>query len=160
MRTVIAALVATAVIFTGIVHAQNAGGFQKKNFNYREGTKGLFSEAVTVSHPGKKIFLDGVSDEGPSVAFTYQSSANSVYLPLPIRKLDRRSATPKVACISEIRWFAHDERLSLLTPERIAVSGCGSCNWNCKDRASSKTRNSAAGAIWRAPMTLAHAATR
>jgi 2-iminobutanoate/2-iminopropanoate deaminase len=41
-------------------------GFEKKNYNYSEWTKGLFSEAVTVVHPGKMIFLAGVGaeDEG------------------------------------------------------------------------------------------------
>src|SRR5579859_6908333 len=50
--------------------AQSAGpgaeGFEKKNYNYSEWTKGLFSEVVTVSRPGKMIFLAGVGaeDEG------------------------------------------------------------------------------------------------
>jgi 2-iminobutanoate/2-iminopropanoate deaminase len=50
--------------------AQTAGpgaaGFEKKNYNYSEWTKGLFSEVVTVTRPGKMIFLAGVGaeDEG------------------------------------------------------------------------------------------------
>jgi 2-iminobutanoate/2-iminopropanoate deaminase len=50
--------------------AQTAGpgaeSFEKKNYNYSEWTKGLFSEVVTVTRPGKMIFLAGVGaeDEG------------------------------------------------------------------------------------------------
>ena len=53
-------------------HAQtpSAGpaGFEKNNYNYSEWTKGLFSEAVTVTHPGKMIFLAGVGAEDESAA--------------------------------------------------------------------------------------------
>ena len=41
-------------------------GFDKKNYNYSEWTKGLFSEVVTVTHPGKMIFLAGVGAEDES----------------------------------------------------------------------------------------------
>jgi 2-iminobutanoate/2-iminopropanoate deaminase len=37
--------------------------FEKVNYNYSEWTKGRFSEAVTVSGPGKMIFLAGVGAE-------------------------------------------------------------------------------------------------
>jgi enamine deaminase RidA (YjgF/YER057c/UK114 family) len=37
--------------------------FEKKNFNYNEWTKGKFSEVVTVTNPGKFIFLSGVGAE-------------------------------------------------------------------------------------------------
>src|SRR5665213_4617363 len=37
--------------------------FEKQNFNYSEWTKGRFSEVVTVSGPGKMIFLAGVGAE-------------------------------------------------------------------------------------------------
>jgi enamine deaminase RidA (YjgF/YER057c/UK114 family) len=60
------ALLIAAVLVT---HAQaqtpgaSAGGFEKKNYNYSEWTKGLFSEVITVTHPGKMIFLAGVGAE-------------------------------------------------------------------------------------------------
>ena len=47
--------------------AASAQSLEKKNYNYSEWTKGLFSEAVTVTLPGAKmIFLAGVGaeDEG------------------------------------------------------------------------------------------------
>jgi 2-iminobutanoate/2-iminopropanoate deaminase len=37
--------------------------FEKKNYNYSDWTKGRFSEAVTVTGPGKMIFLAGVGSE-------------------------------------------------------------------------------------------------
>jgi len=44
----------------------SSSGFEKKNYNYSEWTKGLFSEVVTVTHPGKMIFLAGVGAEDES----------------------------------------------------------------------------------------------
>jgi len=37
--------------------------FQKKHFNYGRWTKGRFSQAVTVTGPGKMIFLAGIGSE-------------------------------------------------------------------------------------------------
>jgi 2-iminobutanoate/2-iminopropanoate deaminase len=37
--------------------------FEKKTYNYSEWTKGRFSEAVTVTGPGKIIFLAGIGAE-------------------------------------------------------------------------------------------------
>jgi 2-iminobutanoate/2-iminopropanoate deaminase len=67
MQSVFAAFFAACVFTFGTAQAQtasgNSGDFEKKNFNYSEWTKGLFSEVVTVSHPGKMIFLAGVGAE-------------------------------------------------------------------------------------------------
>ena len=41
----------------------SAQALEKKHFNYSEWTKGRFSEAVTVTGPGKWIFLAGVGAE-------------------------------------------------------------------------------------------------
>jgi enamine deaminase RidA (YjgF/YER057c/UK114 family) len=41
----------------------SAQTLEKKNYNYSEWTKGRFSEAVTVTGPGKMIFLAGVGAE-------------------------------------------------------------------------------------------------
>ena len=38
-------------------------GFEKKHYNYGKWTKGRFSEAVTVTGPGKMIFLAGIGAE-------------------------------------------------------------------------------------------------
>src|SRR5260370_13080737 len=46
----------------------SSAGFEKKNYNYSEWTKGLFSEVVTVTHPGKMIFLAGIGAEDESAA--------------------------------------------------------------------------------------------
>ena len=43
--------------------AAQAETFEKKNYNYSEWAKGRFSEAVTVTGPGKMIFLAGVGAE-------------------------------------------------------------------------------------------------
>ena len=54
-------LIACAI--TGFAQAQNAPAFEKKNYTYSEWTKGRFSEAVTITGPGKTIFLAGVGAE-------------------------------------------------------------------------------------------------
>jgi enamine deaminase RidA (YjgF/YER057c/UK114 family) len=59
--------IAVALAMTLLPAAAWAQSLEKKNYNYSEWTKGLFSEAVTVSLPGAKmIFLAGVGaeDEG------------------------------------------------------------------------------------------------
>jgi len=38
-------------------------GFEKKHYNYGRWTEGRFSEAVTVTGPGKMIFLAGIGAE-------------------------------------------------------------------------------------------------
>ena len=43
--------------------AQSTSNFEKRNFNYNEWTKGKFSEVVTVTNPGKFIFLAGIGPE-------------------------------------------------------------------------------------------------
>jgi len=60
MRSVFAAFALALFTFSAAqAQAQTASsaGFEKKNFSYNEWTKGLFSEVVTVTHPGKMIFL-------------------------------------------------------------------------------------------------------
>ena len=49
-----------SAIFATMAAAQT---FEKKNYNYSEWAKGRFSEAVTVTGPGKMIFLAGVGAE-------------------------------------------------------------------------------------------------
>ena len=63
-----AILVSAAVAGQAQTPSPSAAGFEKKNYNYSEWTKGLFSEVVTVTHPGKMIFLAGVGAEDESGA--------------------------------------------------------------------------------------------
>jgi 2-iminobutanoate/2-iminopropanoate deaminase len=52
-----------AIAFAVISTAASAQTLEKKSFNYSDWTKGRFSEAVTVTGPGKMIFLAGVGAE-------------------------------------------------------------------------------------------------
>ena len=61
MRMICAALAAVACV--ALASPASAQSFEKKNYNYSEWTKGRFSEAVTVTGPGKMIFLAGVGAE-------------------------------------------------------------------------------------------------
>jgi enamine deaminase RidA (YjgF/YER057c/UK114 family) len=45
------------------VSAQAPSSFEKRNYNYSEWTKGRFSEVVTVTNPGRMIFLAGIGAE-------------------------------------------------------------------------------------------------
>jgi 2-iminobutanoate/2-iminopropanoate deaminase len=51
------------VVLAIFATAAAAQTFEKKNYNYSEWTKGRFSEAVTVTGPGKMIFLAGIGSE-------------------------------------------------------------------------------------------------
>ena len=59
MRQSAFAVIVLAVLST----AAAAQTFEKKHYNYSEWTKGRFSEAVTVTGPGKMIFLAEVGAE-------------------------------------------------------------------------------------------------
>src|SRR6266513_4304872 len=61
-----ALLLSTALAAQAQTPSPGSAGFEKKNYNYSEWTKGLFSEVVTVTHPGKMIFLAGVGAEDES----------------------------------------------------------------------------------------------
>jgi len=74
---------ASVAVLAGAASAQ-APGFEKKNYNYSEWTKGRFSEAVTVTGPGKMIFLAGVGAEdenGAPGAILYKGDFASVPVP-------------------------------------------------------------------------------
>ncbi len=61
-----ALLLSTVLAVQAQTPTGDGAGFEKKNYNYSEWTKGLFSEVVTVTHPGKMIFLAGVGAEDES----------------------------------------------------------------------------------------------
>src|SRR5690348_6195677 len=63
MRRSIAFAALTVFSFAIMPTVAPAQTFEKKNYNYSEWTKGRFSEAVTVTGPGKMIFLAGVGSE-------------------------------------------------------------------------------------------------
>jgi enamine deaminase RidA (YjgF/YER057c/UK114 family) len=62
MQSIKTAMIAGLTLATLTV-AVSAQSFEKKNYTYSEWTKGRFSEAVTVTGPGKMIFLAGVGAE-------------------------------------------------------------------------------------------------
>ena len=59
----LAALVIVSVVAVARSAAAQAPSFEKKHYNYSEWAKGRFSEAVTVTGPGKTIYLAGVGAE-------------------------------------------------------------------------------------------------
>ena len=63
MRRYFLTACALAAIVAIIPAAASAQALDIKHFNYSEWTKGRFSEAVTVTGPGKMIFLAGVGAE-------------------------------------------------------------------------------------------------
>ena len=63
MRNSVAFAALTIVLFGTLASVSAQQVFEKKNYNYSEWTKGRFSEAVTVTGPGKMIFLAGIGSE-------------------------------------------------------------------------------------------------
>jgi enamine deaminase RidA (YjgF/YER057c/UK114 family) len=64
-KTALFAALSTLAILSATTpaSAQAQQPFEKKNLNYNEWTKGKFSEVVTVTNPGKFIFLAGIGPE-------------------------------------------------------------------------------------------------
>ena len=61
---ILVALIVVLTVAPGFARAQTVPGtLEKKNYTYSEWTKGRFSEAVTVTGPGKTIYLAGVGAE-------------------------------------------------------------------------------------------------
>ena len=63
MRTSLGFAALAIVLLAAAAVAAQAPTFDKRNYNYSEWTKGRFSEAVTVTGPGRMIFLAGVGAE-------------------------------------------------------------------------------------------------
>lgn len=63
MRTSLGFAALAALLIAAAATAATAPTFDKRNYNYSEWTKGRFSEAVTVTGPGRMIFLAGVGSE-------------------------------------------------------------------------------------------------
>ena len=57
------AIIVAALVLAAASTAATAQTFEKKHYNYSEWATGRFSEAVTVTGPGKMIFLAGVGSE-------------------------------------------------------------------------------------------------
>jgi enamine deaminase RidA (YjgF/YER057c/UK114 family) len=88
--------------------------FKKENFSYNEWTKGKFSEVVTVTNPGKMIFLAGIGAEGEGDGKIIEPSnfvGQCDYAYMKIKKLlEKQGATMNdvvriVTYVSDIRDF-------------------------------------------------------
>jgi 2-iminobutanoate/2-iminopropanoate deaminase len=88
--------------------------FKKENYNYNEWTKGKFSEVVTVTDPGKMIFLAGIGAGGASLGKIVEQSSfvgQCDYAYAKISKiLEKQGATTNdvvriVTYVSDIRDF-------------------------------------------------------
>src|ERR1700722_8768690 len=93
---VLAIAVLSSVILPTVAPAQS---FEKQNYNYSEWAKGRFSEAVTVTGPGKMIFLAGVGAEnengqGGDILYKGDFTAQCKYAFDKIKRaLDKNGAT-------------------------------------------------------------------
>lgn len=112
IRAIICAAV-LAVCSTGAI-AQTQSEFKKENFNYSEWTKGKFSEAVTVTNPGKLIFLSGTGAEREGdgkILFTDDFMGQCKYAYAKIKKmLELQGATMNdivriVTYTTDVRFF-------------------------------------------------------
>jgi len=85
LKAVIFAAVTIVSVAAVAGPASAQGAMEKKNYNYSEWTKGRFSEAVTVTGPGKMIFLAGVGAEDemaqPERSSTRATSARNANTP-------------------------------------------------------------------------------
>jgi enamine deaminase RidA (YjgF/YER057c/UK114 family) len=94
--------------------AQDQNGFKKENFSYNEWTKGKFSEVVTVTNPGKFVFLAGIGPEGEGDGKIVEpgnfiGQCNYAYMKIK-KLLQEQGASMKdvvriVTYITDIRFF-------------------------------------------------------
>jgi len=120
MRKIVVVLgvLAAFLVPAGAALAQDAGGYEKKSYNYAEWAKGRFSEVVTVRNPGKIIYIAGVgaededSDKGGVIRHLGDFGAQCRYAWDKIKRLlARHGATldnvDKVTTyVTDIRYFA------------------------------------------------------
>jgi 2-iminobutanoate/2-iminopropanoate deaminase len=115
-RTIAIAVLLAAALATAST-ATVAQTLEKKNYNYSEWTKGRFSEAVTVTGPGKMIFLAGVGAEdengkGGDILYKGDFMAQCKYAYDKIKRLlDRHGATlgdvvKMVTYLTDVRYQA------------------------------------------------------
>ena len=106
--------VLSLAVMPAVVSAQT---FEKKNYNYSDWTKGRFSEAVTVTGPGKMIFLAGVGSEnengkGGDILYKGDFTAQCKYAFDKIKRaLEKNGATlgdiaKMVTYITDVRYQA------------------------------------------------------
>ena len=107
-----AVAVLSLAVMPTVVSAQT---FEKKNYNYSDWTKGRFSEAVTVTGPGKMIFLAGVGSEnengkGGDILYKGDFTAQCKYAIDKIKRaLEKNGATlgdiaKMVTYITDVRY--------------------------------------------------------
>ncbi len=110
--------IAIAVLMNAAVQAQGAA-FEKKNFSYNEWSKGRFSEVVTVTNPGKLIFVAGIGPEQEGdgkIVFAGDFAAQCRFAFQKIKKyLGMHGATladvvKMTIYMTDIRYFASSER--------------------------------------------------
>jgi len=109
--------------------AQDQGGFEKKNFSYNEWTKGKFSEVVTVTNPGKVIFLAGIGPEREGdgkIVHEGDFTEQCRYAYMKIKKLlalqgaTMHDVVRIVTYITDIRFFRETPASTLLNVPQLA----------------------------------------
>src|SRR4051794_11295425 len=102
---------ATAISYP---NAQSSSGFKKENFSYNEWTKGKFSEVVTVTNPGKFVFLAGIGPEAEGDGKIVEPGnfiAQCNYAYMKIKKLlqaqeaNMKDVVRIVTYVTDIRFF-------------------------------------------------------
>jgi 2-iminobutanoate/2-iminopropanoate deaminase len=117
MRTSIALAALTILAFVVVSTPTSAQTLEKKNYNYSDWTKGRFSEAVTVTGPGKMIFLAGVGSEdengkGGDILYKGDFAAQCKYAFDKIKRaLEKNGATlgdavKMVSYLTDVRYQA------------------------------------------------------
>lgn len=97
-----------------LARAASDGGFKKEHFNYSEWAKGRFSEAVTVNHPGRFIYLAGVGAEDETGAAGKIRHTDDVFAQCKYawdkikRTLEKQNAT--LADIVKVTTYVTDMR--------------------------------------------------
>ena len=119
------------VVLASIVVTQSSAlGLEKKNYNYSEWTKGIFSEVITVVGPGKTIYLAGVGVEDEAAArgtIRHQGDflAQCLYSYDEIKRLLARHGATMNDIVKQVTYVTDIRYIGDLAKCRSATFGTG-----------------------------------
>lgn len=104
----------------------NDAVFEKKHYNYGNWTKGRFSEAVTVTGPGKMIFLAGIGPEHEETGeIMYQGDfpAQLRYAYEKLKRVLERNGATMADVVKQVSYYVDVRYAKEGVPIRAAAYG-------------------------------------
>ena len=104
----------------------SGASFEKKNYNYGNWTKGRFSEAVTVTGPGKMIFLAGIGpehEETGEIMHPGNFPAQLQYAYKKLKELLEKNDATMADVVKQVSYYVDVRYAKEGVPIRVAAYG-------------------------------------